>query len=181
PNQTVAAGAVLTLPVQATDDDGDPVVFSVTGLPAFATFTDNGNGNGQFVFAPVPDDRGNITMTLTATDNGDGGGPGSILSGPQSSVLRVPAPTGPPHLAPIGDKVAVVGQPFQLTLSARDGDQDSLPFGALGLPATASLTPSAVDGQAVITWTPTLADLGQRFAVIATVADDGNGGTTPVL
>src|SRR5262249_59783283 len=121
------------------------------------------------------------TRSLPATDNGDGGGPGAILSGSQSFVLTVSAANVPPHLAPIGDKVAVVGQSFQLTLSARDGDQDALIFSALGLPATASLTPSAVYGQAVITWTPTVADLGQRFAVIATVADDGNGGTTPVL
>ena len=138
-NQTVNDGAVLTMPVQATDPDGDPLVLSAggttdLGLPSFATFIDNGDGTGTFTFAPTTDDAGNYTITLTATDNGDGGGPAAVLSTSQSFVVTVNNPNQPPHLAPIGDKVAVVGQPLQFTIHATDGDQDPLTFAALGLP-----------------------------------------------
>src|SRR5207302_7969456 len=39
-NQSVERGATLDLPVTASDPDGDPLAFKVTGLPRFATFTD---------------------------------------------------------------------------------------------------------------------------------------------
>jgi hypothetical protein len=138
------------------------------GLPAFGKFVDNGNGTGQFTFSPVADDRGNYTMTVSATDNGDGNGPGAVLSGTTSFVLTVNAANLPPHLLPIGDKVAVVGQPLQLTFKATDGDQDQLTFAAAGLPA------AAVVSSGVLNWTPTASDVG-KYPVLVTVTDNGNG------
>ena len=82
-------------------------------------------------------------------------------SASQSFVVTVNNPNRPPHLAPIGDKVAVVGQELQFTIHATDADQDPLTFSALGLPAGATLTPSSTYGDAVVTWTPTSSDLGQ--------------------
>lgn len=71
----VNRGAVLDLPVQATDADGNPLtLIAVSGegtlvleeapLPRFATFQDHGNGQGAFHFAPGLGDRGNYTITL---------------------------------------------------------------------------------------------------------------------
>ncbi len=179
-NQTVNGGATLALPVTATDPDGDPLKLTVTGLPTFATFMDNGDGTGQFQFAPGLSDRGNYTITLTATDNGDGNGRYAILSTSQSFVLSVNVPNEPPHLVPTGDKVAVIGQPLQFTLQATDGDQDPLTFSALGLPGTATLTPTNTYGQAVFAWTPADADAGMD-TVVFQVADNGNNGAGPVL
>ena len=80
PNQVVNRGATLTLPVQATDADGNPLQLVGAGdivgglpqaLPRFVTFQDNGNGTGQFTFLPGFGDRGNYTLNLFATDNGD--------------------------------------------------------------------------------------------------------------
>jgi len=174
PNQTVDHDTILEVPVTAVDPDGDPMGLSVVGLPAFGTFVDNGDGTGRFTFSPHADDRGNYTMSFTATDNGDGDGPGAVLSGSQSFVLTVNTPNLPPHLAPIGTKVAVVGQPMQLALKASDGDQDPLTFSAVGLPAGATLSPGTAYGQAVITWTPAAADVG-KYTMLVTVADNGNG------
>jgi YD repeat-containing protein len=184
-NQTVDAGSVLTLPIQATDPDGDPMVLTAggttdLGLPSFATFKDNGNGTGTFTFAPGPDVAGNFTITLNVHDDGDGGGPAAVLSDSESFVVTVNNPNRPPHLAPIGDKVGVVGQPLTFTIHATDGDQDPLTFGDLGLPLGATLTPSSTYGDAVVTWTPGAGDLGQS-TVVFTVADNGNGNPADVL
>src|SRR5207237_4439781 len=122
----------------------------------------------------------NFTITFTATDNGDGNGTAAILSGTQSFVLTVNSPNVPPHLAPIGTKVAVVGQPLQLALVAADLDQDPLTFSAIGLPGNASLTSGSVYGQGIINWTPNAGDLG-KYAVLVKVADSGNGNPTQVL
>ncbi len=122
-------------------------------MPAFGQFVDNGDGTGQFVFTPGPDDARNYTITLTASD--PGGGPATAQATSQSFVLTVTNPSLPPHVTYIGDKVAVVGQPFHLHVTATDGDQQPLTFSALGLPGSATLTPSTAYGQADITWTPT--------------------------
>ncbi len=42
---------------------------TVSGLPAFATFVDNGNGTGVLTLNPVSSNIGTYTGTLTATDN----------------------------------------------------------------------------------------------------------------
>ena len=93
-------------------------------------------------------------------------------SSPTRSPLCLPS-TRPlcRNLAPIGDKVAVVGQPLQFTLHASDAGQDPLTFSALGLPAGATLTPSSTYGQAVVSWTPTAADVGS-YAVAFQVTDN---------
>ena len=172
--QTVQGGAVLNVPVQAADpDQGDQITLSVTGLPAFGTFTDNGKGTGSFHFAPGLPDKGDYTITVVATDSGKNG-----LTAPQSMqesfVLAVQVASEPPHLSYIGDKVAVIGSPFQLTLQAADLDQQPLTFSALGLPADATITPSAIYGQASLSWVPTAADAG-IYGVTFIVTNDGNG------
>ena len=48
-DQSVPGGAALDVPVGATDPDaGDKITLTVTGLPSFGTFTDNGDGTGSF-------------------------------------------------------------------------------------------------------------------------------------
>ncbi len=61
------------------------------------------------------------------------------------------------------------------TLNAHDLDQDTLTFGATGLPSGATLTPGAVYGTATVTWTPTASDIGAH-TVTFTVQDNGNNG-----
>ncbi|HEX4609016.1 MAG TPA: putative Ig domain-containing protein, partial [Urbifossiella sp.] len=178
-NQTVAGGAALDLTVRTSDPDHNALTLSAVGVPGFGTFTDNGDGTGTFHFAPTLDDRGNYTMTLHAVDDGDGGAT-AALSADQSFVLTVAVPNAPPHLAPIGYAVAVVGQPLRLTVNATDADQEPLTYALTGLPAGATITPSGVYGQAVITWTPTAADVGAD-AVLVAVTDGGNGDPTRAL
>ena len=43
-NQTVTVLTTLDVPISATDPDDDPITLSVSNLPAFASFTDNGDG-----------------------------------------------------------------------------------------------------------------------------------------
>src|SRR5262249_20655797 len=112
--------------------------------------------------------------------DGDGGGKAAVLSGTQSFVLTVVNPNRPPHLAPIGDKVAVVGQQLQFPLRVSDLDQDDLSYSALGLPATATLTPTSTYGLAMVSWTPTAADVGV-YSVVFHVDDSGNGNSSNVL
>ena len=177
-DQTVQGGQTLDVPVTAVDPLGGKLTLAVSGLPSFGTFTDNGDGTGTFHFAPGLPAKGNYTITIQATDDGRGGQT-PPMSSQESFVLDVAVASEPPQLQYIGDKVAVIGSPFQLTLYATDLDQQPLTFSANGLPAGATITPSHTYGQAVVSWVPTAADAG-TYAVTFVVTNTGNGNPTLV-
>jgi large repetitive protein len=184
-SQTVRRGEVLDLPVTVTDPEGNPLTLTAESglpgfpLPSFVTFTDNGDGTGRFRFAPGVGDRGDHPVVLRAADDGDGGGPWAHLTSSLTFLVTVESLNEPPQWDYIGDKVAVVGEPFQLLLTARDNDQEPLQFARAGLPAAATLTPGAVYGTAVLAWTPQAGDVGAYDASV-TVTDTGNGGAAAV-
>lgn len=73
-DQTVQEGQTLDVPVVATATDTCAITLSVTNLPAFGTFTDNGDGTGLIHFAPGTGDAGsypNIQVTGTTADGSD--------------------------------------------------------------------------------------------------------------
>ena len=181
---SIPAGQPFDQAVTAVDPDGNPLTLSVANglagyaLPSFVTLTDDGNGTGILQFNPPAGNRSTYTLTVSATDNGDGLGPAGVLTGSTTFIVTVTSPTQLPVIDYIGDKVAVVGQPFALTIQAAETDQDNLTFGMSGLPAAATLTPDNYYGQATLNWTPTAADTG-TFRVTFAVTDAGNAATQP--
>ncbi len=179
---TLTAGQPFDQAVVATDPDGNPLTLSVANaiagfpLPGFVTLTDNGDGTGVLHFNPPAGNRGTYSLTLSATDDGDGLGPAGVLTGSYTFVVTVQSATQLPTLEDIGDKVAVIGQPFALNLQAEETDQDNLTFSVAGLPPAATLTPTSFYGAATLNWTPTAADAG-AYNVTFTVTDTGNGST----
>ena len=53
--------------VAATDADGDAIALTASGLPEWATFTDNGDGTGRILAHPPGGAEGTYTVTLRAT------------------------------------------------------------------------------------------------------------------
>jgi hypothetical protein len=70
-DQTVSAGtAPVDLQISSTSSDGLPAMLSVTGLPGYATFTDNGDGTGTFTITATSSDVSDTsTIQITATDS----------------------------------------------------------------------------------------------------------------
>ena len=70
-DQTIAADTgPVDLMVAAASSDDIPVMFSVSGLPAFASFIDNGDGTARLVFDPTAADVDSTsTIEITATDS----------------------------------------------------------------------------------------------------------------
>ena len=66
---TAPVGQTTTVTVTATDAPTDVITLAVSGLPAFASFVDNGNGTGVLTLKPGAADIGSFSGTLTATDN----------------------------------------------------------------------------------------------------------------
>jgi predicted esterase len=63
------AGTNAQVTVHAQGDLQNVVTLTVSGLPSFAEFIDNGSGSGQFSITPTANNLGNYKVTLKATDN----------------------------------------------------------------------------------------------------------------
>jgi hypothetical protein len=75
PNQAVIEGASLSIPLNATDPDGDDnsLIFSFTSFPAaegFCVLTNSGGGTGSIDCNPIVGNDGVYAITVTVTDDG---------------------------------------------------------------------------------------------------------------
>jgi large repetitive protein len=79
-NQQARYGTTTVIPVSATVSGGGAITLSASGLPAFATFTDNGNATGKITLNPAKTDSGTYNgLTVRAAD-GFGGNSSSSFS-----------------------------------------------------------------------------------------------------
>ncbi|MEZ4515544.1 MAG: Ig-like domain-containing protein [Chloroflexota bacterium] len=69
PDQTIAINNKVSFNITATDPTNEPLVLTVDGLPAGATFIDNGDGTGSFEWTPSLADRGDYVLTFIASDS----------------------------------------------------------------------------------------------------------------
>jgi hypothetical protein len=68
-NVSMKTDDVLSVPISATDDPGDILTISTTGLPPFATLNVTGNGTGNLSLAPTSSYIGTFNVTVTVKDN----------------------------------------------------------------------------------------------------------------
>jgi hypothetical protein len=72
---TVNNNATAQVTVTATDDPSDHLTLTASGLPSFASFTDNGDGTGTVSIVPTAGLQGYFpNVTITATDMSDSTG-----------------------------------------------------------------------------------------------------------
>ncbi|MHC4994060.1 MAG: putative Ig domain-containing protein, partial [Planctomycetota bacterium] len=190
-NTTVQRGDTLLIPVSTNDEDGNPITLELVNalvgfnLPGFISFADHGDGTGLITLAPGFGDRGDHTITLVATDDGDAAGNGGVTTLRRNEftfVVTVDSLNETPILAVVGDKVAVTDQTLRFNVRVHNMDEDALFFEAIGLPGTATFTPSTTYGEAVFEWTPTDADLtGSPYTLTIRVTDSGNGVPAEVM
>ncbi|WP_251343663.1 PKD domain-containing protein [Haloplanus halophilus] len=113
-DQSVEAGQSLDVAVTASDDADTPTL-SASGLPAFATFTDDGDGTGNLTLDPQSGDAGTYQVTVTATD-----GAGLTDSRTVNVTVTEPAPSpsilyrlnaGGPNVSAVDDGPQWIGVP----------------------------------------------------------------------
>jgi hypothetical protein len=102
---------------------------------------------------------------------------GTNNSTARTSTVSIVAANDAPALAVITDQNATVGVPFQLTVTATDPENDTLTYqidrtgSGANAPASAIITKNN-NNEAVITWTPTVADGAGPFTFVILVTDD---------
>ena len=167
-NQAVREGANLNFGLSATDNDGDTVTFSQSGLPtSFCTLT-NGPGlnQGSIDCNPGAGTANVYSVTVFATDDsGDTG----FDTDSEAFNITVTANTAP-NLTNISNQSVAEGGSLNIPLSASDGDNDSLAFSESGLPGFCTLTDNN-NGTGNIACNPGAGDDGS-YPVTITVTDN---------
>ncbi|MCP4137971.1 MAG: PKD domain-containing protein [bacterium] len=159
--QTAAEGEALYVPVAAGDIDGDVLLLTAIGLPAFAQFNDNGNGTGIFSFEPGYEDAGTYTMSLTVSDG--------ELFHTQEITLTVSSVNRPPQVSAGGPYEVREGESLTALIAATDPDNDLLTISQTGMPGFGSFTGNG-SGAGTVVFSPGYTDAG-TYSFTVTVSD----------
>ena len=169
-DQSMNEGGTLSLPLSATDLDGDDITLSASGLSDFGVLVDNGDGTGVIEFNPDYGDAGSYLITVTASDG--------TLADSESFTLTVYNINQAPVLVDIGDQTVDEGGSLSVTISASSSDQLPLSFTSTVLPSFAQLTDNT-DGTAILSLTPDYSDAG-TYPLTITVSDGDQSDTEPI-
>ena len=147
-------GEVFGVQANASDPDGDPLVFSLVTAPVGMTVD---RDRGSLVWVPRGDQVGTATARVRVTD------PGGLFAERQFT-LSVRRLGSPPVIGEIDDRATTVGSPIALAATATDPDlpDDALTF---SLPlAPAGMTIDAASG--AIGWMPGGSDVGAHDVTV---------------
>lgn len=172
---TLNVGATYDFTPTATDPDGNPLVFSVTGAPSWATFNSmNGRLSGSASAA------GTSNVTITVSDG--------ALTARLAFTITVQQPNRAPTISGNGSRTVAAGTAYSFTPTASDPDGNRLTFSVTGKPAwlafntaTGALTgtPAATDaGTSAMTITVSDGTLTATLGVTVTVSAAATGSAT---
>ncbi len=160
--KTVAEGANLNFNTSATDPDGPIPVLSAIGVPANATFVNNGNGTGTFNFNPNFSQAGVFNVTFIASDGS--------LADSEVVAVTVTGTNLAPTLAAIGPKSVTEGAVLNFNTPATDPDGTIPTLSALNLPLNATFVPNGT-GSGTFNFNPSFVQAGVYNVTF--IASDG--------
>ena len=156
-DQTVNETETLTVDVNATDPDGDVLIYSCNRTDLFTNFNPT-TGTGSWT-----PDYGNAGLYLVdfAVSDGKGGIDNETVS------IKVKDVNRPPELERIGDKSVNESELLEFTVNATDPDCDGLTYSASNLPDGATFSNTTK----TFSWTPSLEQDGLYRDVHFEVSD----------
>ncbi|MCW5827689.1 MAG: putative Ig domain-containing protein [Deltaproteobacteria bacterium] len=159
PTLFIGAGQPYSFTPDVLDPDGDPVVYSISNLPAWAAFDGAPCGAGELCSNPVTVTGSYANVIITVQD-------------PYWPAVSLAAFTvtvnSPPTISGIPNPTAGVGVLYTFTPVTNDPDLDPLSFSVQNLPPW--MTFNTVTGS--ITGTATAADAGTYTNIIISVTDN---------
>ena len=163
-SQTVTAPNSLSVPISATDEDGENMIISTSGLPAFASLIDNGNGIGSLNFSPLQTDAGLYSFDVLVTDASSGVSSKTIN-------LTVVGTNFQPQIAEISNITMNENGFVTLSVVATDANlNNSLIFSVNNLPSFATFSDNG-DRTATINIAPSYFNAGFYGSIQINVSD----------
>ncbi|ANO52068.1 putative Ig domain-containing protein [Woeseia oceani] len=161
PSSSLVAGNTYDFTPNAADADGDTLTFSVSNLPAWASFNTQ---SGRLTGTPSNSDVGsyaNIVITVSdATAS-------ASLAAFSITVEEITVPNRAPQISGAPAASVQAGTAYSFRPSASDADGDALTFSISGRPSWASFSPST----GALTGTPTESDAGNYAGISISVSD----------
>lgn len=165
PTTALQVGAAWSFTPNASDPDGDTLIFTVSGAPAWLSFS---SSTGQLSGTPTSSHVGtynNIVITVS-----DGQATASLPAF-SLTVSAAPPPPPPPNGSPVisgsPDTTLVVGNPWSFTPTASDPDGDNLTFSITGRPSWMSF--NSATGR--LSGTPSSSHVGVYQNIVISVTD----------
>ncbi len=163
-NQAGAEDESFSVTITASDPDTTIPTFTGSGLPGWATFTDNGDGTTTISGTPGYADAAITTVTITANDG--------LLTDDAVFDIAIAETNRPPAIDSIPDVVVAEGVPLlPVVVTAGDPDATIPALSATGLPPWAAFVDN-LDGTGTITGIPGFTDAATHAVTVT--ADDGS-------
>lgn len=162
-------GTDYTLPISASDADGDVLAFSTVNLPAFAVLQPVSNGNMNIVFAPDITRIGSYPMSIIA-DDANGGTD-------TTTFTLIVNTNGVPVINEVSDITISEGGLATVALTGTDDNGTaSMIWSFDGLPAFATFTNNN-DGTGIISFKTGYSSAGE-YPITITLNDGFGAGTS---
>ena len=169
PNSSIDEDTAYSFTPTTIDDDGDALTYSITGLPAWASFA---TSNGEITGTPDKDDIGSYTdIQITVTDGNGGSDSLAVFGIDVIFVNDAPTISGTP------DSEIVELTTYTFVPQSFDEENDNLVFEINDLPSWASFSTS----NGILVGTPANADVGQYNDIVISVFDGTNTTQLPTF
>ena len=159
PATTALIGAAYAFQPKASDAEGDPLRFSISNKPVWATFNSLSGGLSGTPAAANAGTYANITITVTD-------GTKRVALAPFSITVSSTA-NHAPTISGTAPTAVTAGQAYTFRPTAADADKNTLGFSIANKPIWATF--SSVSGQ--LSGTPTTAHVGSYANVLISVSD----------
>ena len=161
---TILVSEAYSFTPTASDPEGDPLTFSVTNGPSWASFDP---ATGTLSGTPAAGDAGTYATIIIRVSDGD------LTTSLDPFTIAVTAPNTPPTIGGTPPSEINAGSVYSFTPTATDADGDTLTFSITGRPAWASFNPA--NGQ--LSGTPDNSDAGTHINIRITVSDGTDSAT----
>jgi hypothetical protein len=164
PPATVVEGELYGFVPTATDPDGDALVFSISGKPSWATFS-----NGSGLLSGIPPAGSAATYSGVQISVSDG--TATVALAP-FSITVTKKPNSPPAIWGVPATTVNAREAYRFRPSASDPDDQPLQFAVERLPVWASFDKAT----GTLSGTPTFAQAGTYSGIVIS-ASDGQAST----
>jgi hypothetical protein len=159
PAWAVTEGAAYSFIPTANDAESDVLSFSVSNLPAWASFD---SSTGELTGTPGSANVGVTSNIVISVSDGK-----ATVSLPAFTITVSSLPNAAPVISGTPAVVATEGSNYRFVPTASDADGDVLSFSVSNLPSWASFIPQTGE----ISGTPAAQDVGQWIAIVISVSD----------
>ena len=159
PAASVTVGQAYSFTPTASDPDGQPLTFSVSSKPAWASFS---TSTGRLSGTPAAANAGSYSGIVISVSDGT-----ATASLPTFTLTVQAAANRPPVISGSPAASVTVGQAYSFTPTASDPDGQPLTFSVSSKPAWASFSTST--GR--LSGTPAAANAGSYSGIVISVSD----------